>query len=423
MHFIVVGLNYKTASIAVREKVHFSNEILPAAYQHLKNYPSIHGCLILSTCNRVEIYASAKIIEDGLNAIEEFLCAFHNVDKQELQQSLYRKNCQFAVSHLFKVSSSLDSMVIGEYQIQGQVRDAYFMAIKNDAVNNMVNKLFQMAIQIGKKVRSETEIGKGSVSIATLAVELIKQVFQKEHDFHALLIGAGKISSLTAENLQPFHTKISIANRSLEKAEALAEKFNGTVVAYQNRLKAIADNDIIIVSTSSEDYIINKNEIIEILSGPDKKLRIFIDLSIPRNIDPEINDLENCHLYTIDDINNLKISNLSERSKEVDKAEKIIVAISEDYYDWYSKLFIIPTMQEFKNELAVLKQKTIASYKPLISSFDDKQQELVNKVLDSYSELLIKVVMKNIKNVITKENLISMTQSLKNSFTTELNED
>ena len=188
MHLIVVGINFKTADVVIREKLHFSNEVLTDAFSKLNSYGSIKGSVILSTCNRVEIYASADVVENGLNDIVKFMSDFHQISVERILPYVYQKNCQAAVVHLFKVAASLDSMVIGEYQIQGQVRDAYYAAQACSATNSMLNKVFQTAIQIGKKVRSETKIGAGSVSVATLAVEMVKKVFEDKINMNVLLI-------------------------------------------------------------------------------------------------------------------------------------------------------------------------------------------------------------------------------------------
>ena len=423
MHFVVVGLNHKTAPVEIREKLYFSEEEIPQALNTLNTYPAIKGCVILSTCNRIEIYASADIIEDGFKQIADFISAFKNINNEILAPILYKKNCQQAVTHLLKVSSSIDSMVVGEYQIQGQVRDAYTLANESGATNGIINKLFQTAISVGKRVRSETEIGKGSISVATLAIELIKQVIENEHDFSVLLVGAGKMSNLAANNLQQFKScKLSITNRSYEKAVALADKHLGTPISYENRHLAAADTDIIIVSTSSDCYTINANAIKSAIESNPEKSRIFIDLSIPRNVDPAINDFENCLVYSIDDINNLKDLNINKRSLEISKAEEIIHEVSGEYYDWYYKQFIIPTMREIKGDLNILKQRTIATYKNEFGSMESSQQELIDKMLDSYSDKLIKVIMKNIKNSTTNEDLVTIIQNLRKTFTIDINE-
>ena len=389
----------------------------------LNSYPTIKGCVILSTCNRVEIYASAEIIESGFEQIAQFISTYKNIPSEALAPILYQKNCQQAVTHLFKVSSSIDSMVIGEYQIQGQVRDAYTLANNSGATNGIINKLFQTAISAGKRVRTETEIGKGSVSVATLAIELIKQIFQHTQEFNVLLVGAGKMSSLTASNLQQFKTcKITVTNRSNGRALELAAKHRGQVIEFEQRYTGVSNADIIIVSTSSDCYTITADGVKPFAVGQPEKTKIFIDLSIPRNIDPAINEFENCLVYSIDDINNLKDLNINKRSLEISKAEDIINEVSEEYYDWYYKQFIIPTMREIKGDLTILKQRTIASYKNEFGAMESSQQELIDRMLDSYSDKLIKVIMKNIKNSTTNEDLVTIIQNLRKTFTIDINE-
>jgi glutamyl-tRNA reductase len=419
MHLIIAGLNHKTASVEIRDRIHFPTETIQEAYEILNTYPSIKGSVILSTCNRVEIYASVEKVDDAFDEIEEFICKFNNVNRDEVHNNFYKKRCEQAVMHLFKVASGLDSMVIGEYQVQGQVRDAYFRAFELNKTSKLLNKAFQTTINIGKKVRSETEIGKGSVSIATLAVDLIKQIFECPHNLKTLLIGAGEISTLTAANLKQLNSTITISNRSKENAEKLAERFDGKTVDYENRYKAILENDIIIVSTSSKEYTVSKQELSELPELKNGGSRIFLDLSIPRNIDPEINTLENCLLYSIDDINKIVTSNISKRSQEVDKAEKIIAEIADEYYEWYSKQFIIPTMQDLKKRLEVLKEKTILEHSSTYNAFTEEQQVLINELMNSYSDKLIKVLMTNIKKATTNEDIIAITNTLRDSFSME----
>ncbi|MFA6923275.1 MAG: glutamyl-tRNA reductase [Bacteroidales bacterium] len=424
MHFIVVGINFKTAKVDVREKFHFVNESLPEALGILNSYSSVKGSVILSTCNRVEIYASVNNIENGFADIIDFISKFHEIPVEQVLQYIIKKNCQSAITHLFRVIASLESMVIGEYQIQGQVKSAYFTAKENNSTNSMLNKLFQTAIQIGKKVRSETKIGEGSVSVATLAVEMVKQIFEYKNNLNILLIGAGKISTLTALNFQQQfkNCNITVTNRSDINSLELAQKFNSKVIEYGKRFESIIDNDIIIASTSAPNFIVCKHELLMMKDELKDKTRIFIDLSIPRNIDPEINSIENCFVYSIDNINKIIDSTIDKRTIEISKAEKIINDISEDYYEWYAKQFIVPTMIEIKKELIVLKQNTLSSYETFLNNLDEEQKDNINEILDSYSDKIIKVIMLNFRKANSKEDLIEITKTLKNTFTLETNE-
>jgi glutamyl-tRNA reductase len=423
MHLLVIGLNFKTADISIREKAHFSEDIISRALHSLIHYESIHGSVILSTCNRVEIYSSVQNVQQATNDILHFISTFQSIPLDQLDQHTYKKNCQDAVIHLFKVSSSLDSMVVGEYQIQGQVRTAYFRAKESNATNGMLNKLFQTAIQIGKKVRSETAIGKGSVSVATLAVDMVKQIFEHHHHLNLLLIGAGKMSTLTANYFkeQFENCTISVSNRS--GVSEFANKIEGKPIAYSQRFAAILENEVIIVSTSAPNYIICRHEISLMEEQLVGKPRIFIDLSIPRNIDPEINKIDNCFVYSIDDIHKIIDTTLDKRKLEVLKAEKIIHDISEDYFEWYSKQFIMPLMHEIKKGLVGFKKGALELHEPFVEKLDKEQKQELNALMDSYSNKIIKVIMVNLRKASTKEEMISISKVLKNSFTTQIEED
>jgi len=422
MHLLVIGINFKTADVEIREKIHFSEKELSDAHQRLTTYTSIKGSVILSTCNRVEIYSSVTDVDEGSEDIIEFISTFHKVPVASLLPFIYKKNCQEAVVHLFKVSSSLDSMVVGEYQIQGQVRDAYLKAKEGQWTNSLLNKVFQTAIQIGKKVRSETKIGDGSVSVATLAVEMVKRIFENRTQINLLLIGAGKMSNLAADHFQQQFDNCNIMLTNRSGATEMATRIDAQQIEYSQRFAAILQNEVIIVSTSAPNYIICRHEINLMEEKLKGKARIFIDLSIPRNIDPEINKIENCFVYSIDDINKLIDSNLDKRNLEVTKAEKIIQDISEDYFDWYSKQFIMPVMHEIKKGLVVMKQNTLELHEPFTRGLDEAQKDDLNVLLDAYSSKIIKVIMVNLRKASTKEEMISISKILKNSFTLDVDD-
>jgi glutamyl-tRNA reductase len=422
MHFVVVGINYKSADVVVREKFHFPADDIQQAYNKLNSYGSIGGSVILSTCNRVEIYASVDDIDNGINDIVSFISQYHNLPLHEITPFIYKKNCHEAVYHLLGVVSSLDSMVIGEYQIQGQVRNAYFEAKEYKATNGLLNKVFQAAIQTGKRVRNETKIGEGSVSVATLAVEIVTKYFSQNDTFSVLLVGAGKMSTLTAQNFQKFfnNCNIRVANRSLENAHKLAEVFNGHVVDFDKRYEAISSSDVVVVSTSSDDFVVKESLLSEILKSSPVKNRLFIDLSIPRNIDPNISRIGNVRTYSIDDINKIIDSNLDRRATEIDKAKCIINEVADEYFDWYLTQLIMPTMLEIKNRMGVLKDRTISSYGSYFQQIDDKQSAVIHQMLDSYSDKLIKIIMLNIRKATTKEELLSITNTLRETLTLEM---
>ena len=248
------------------------------------------------------------------------------------------------------------------------------------------------------------------------------QIFEDRRNLNILLIGAGKISNLTATYLQQkfANCNITVTNRS--DATELAKRVDGKLIEYSQRFAAILENDVIVASTSAPNFIVCRHEINMMEEALQGKTRIFIDLSIPRNIDPEINKIDNCFVYSIDDINKMIDSNLDKRTLEVSKAEEIIREISEDYFEWYSKQFIMPTMAEIKKGLVVLKQSTLDLHEPFTNELDESQKEELGKVLDAYSDRILKVIMSNLRKASTREEMISITKTLKSSFTIDIPE-
>ena len=338
MHTILVGINYKSADIHIREKLHFDPEVVPAALRHLVSYPSVNGCVILSTCNRTEIYCAAHDIDLASKEILSFLRTYNYIDEAAIAPYLYKKHCKDAVMHLFNVTASLDSMVIGENQILTQVKHYYFIAKNIHATDAILNKVFQTAIHVGKKIRAKTRINNGSVSVGSVAVELLQQLAQTRTIQSILLIGAGKTSEITIKNIRnQIPSKVGIANRSKERATALANTFDAYVIPFEDRYNAIQNYDVIIVSTGAENYILSGDTLAE-HNIADKK--IFIDLSVPRNIDPSVKN-SGFALYTVDDLQGIINQNVEKRNKEITKVKTIINTIYEDYYRWYIKQTIL----------------------------------------------------------------------------------
>ncbi len=418
-HFVVVGINYKNADIIVREKLYFSNNNIEEALVKLKSYNSIYGAVILSTCNRVEIYASVDDINNGFRDIINFLNSYHNINNEDIIKLLYKIHCNQAIIHLYKVISGIDSMVLGEHEIQGQVRNAYNIANAVNLTDNYLNKIFQSAINTGKRVRSETEIAKGSISVASMAVELINSIFEDTEKLNVLIIGAGKIAELTAQNIKDRNYDLTITNRSLDKAKVLAQKLNCNSTSYEERYNEIIKNDIIIVATSSNDFTLEFSEIKAITEKFNNNTKLFIDLSVPRNINPKINEINNCIVFSIDDINKKIDINLKKRNEEVVNACKIVDEESQCYFNWYHKQSIIPTMYQIKDKLNILKERTISDYKNEFGEITDNQKKIIEEMLDSYSDKLIKVIMKNIKEVADKNDMIRIVETLKKSFSIE----
>jgi glutamyl-tRNA reductase len=325
VNILLIGVNHKTAPIQIREKISFSSECLPQALLRLKSYDSIEEDVILSTCNRVEIYATGKSLEGLRKSIWDFIADFHKIKPQEFENYFYEFKGTEAVRHLFKVVSSLDSMVIGEPQIFGQVKESYFKACEYKTIKHNLRNIFEEAIKTGKKIRSETKIGKGAVSMSSAAIELVKKTFNDFEGKKILIIGTGKIGELAVRDLYlKGASKVLVANRTFHRACELARNFNGIAIKWQDILKTLINADIVVSSTSAKDYLIEKEDLERIMQKRKNRTLFLIDLGLPRNIDPKASHISNLHLYNIDDLHQVRFANLNERLSQVKNAERII---------------------------------------------------------------------------------------------------
>lgn len=348
MGFLVLGLNHNSAPLEVREKVAFSQSKIQASLRELIRYPFVEECLILSTCNRVEVYVISEDSQQALSSIRKFLTYHHNL-KDWIAQYLYFYENQEAIRHLFRVVSSLDSMIVGENQIVSQVKQAYLDAVSAGTVDKQFHLIFQTALRVAKKVRTQTEIGKGAVSVSSAGVELAKKVLKGLEGKSILVIGAGKIGELTVRNLaQRGIRMVLVANRTYSRAVELARIFNGKAISFAQLPQALKEVDIVISSTSAPHCILRKKDVLPILRRRTCKPLFIIDLGVPRNVEQEISEIEGVYLYNIDDLEKISQLNRKERMKEALRAEEIVSREAEDFYArleevLFSQLELIPS--------------------------------------------------------------------------------
>ncbi len=327
---MVFGLNHKTAPITLREKVSFASSRLADCLASLKTYEAIAEGAILSTCNRTEIYVSAKDPAAGRASLVKFFA-----DSTQLDPGCFREHCycydgRKAFEHLCRVAASLDSMIVGETQVFGQVKEAYFKARECNALGRHLGPVFEEAIHAGKRVRSETQIGKGAVSTSTAAIELARKIFDTLEGKNVLIIGAGKIGELTVKNLFSRGVRtVLVANRTFAKAQELAAGFGGTAVGFDAINDSILKADIVISSTSAPHFVVTKDDVSALMKQRLQRSLFFIDLGLPRNIDPRAGEIENVYVYNIDDLAGVRDANIRERMAEAAKAEEIIAGCVE----------------------------------------------------------------------------------------------
>jgi glutamyl-tRNA reductase len=325
MKFSLTGLSHVTAPVEVRERLAFKADLLPGALASLRSTPGVMEGVILSTCNRVEIAVTAEDSVDIHGQVAAFLARARDVDPKWLGQYLYYHDDQNAIRHLFRVAASLDSMVLGEPQILGQLKEAYEMAKSQGAVNGFLDAVMTRAFSVAKRVRTETEIGQNAVSVSYAAVELARQIFGSLHGKKVILIGAGKMSELAARHLERNGIgEIAVTNRSPDRARAMAELFRGRIVDYTNFVSVLPEMDVVIASSGAPHYILKRDDMRKVIGARRNRPMFLIDIAVPRNIDPAVNDLDNVFLYDIDDLQKVVAANRENRAQEAEEAEKIV---------------------------------------------------------------------------------------------------
>lgn len=392
----LIGISHKTAPVEIREEVAFSVEEQTELIRAFKNYPEIEGCFILSTCNRTEIYISTDCSEGVFDLVRQRLDAFKNCSHFSSAQTTYELNGIEAVKHFFMVISSLDSQIVGEPQITGQVRDGYELAHGLEATDSVINKLFNFGMQARKKICNDTFLFDGTVSLSFAGVELARKIFSDLAGKEILLIGAGKTAELAAYHfMEDGVNKINVVNRTLEKAVELADKFKGKAYGLNDLKTALANADIVISATSSKEYILTYDVL-----NPICKLRyhqpiFLIDLAIPRDIDPKIETMENVFLYNLDDLEEIVKVNLEQREKEIPRAMKIVEEFTGEFQNWMSAYSMNAVIGKLKEHLDILRRNEIHRFKKQLPENGYSQE--INNLTESIINKVIRQHVKSLK--------------------------
>ena len=378
---VIVGLNHRTAPVEVRERLAFPAETIGHALRGLVEREEIAEGVILSTCNRVEVCVLAGEPYQGAAAVREFLSAYHGMPKEELNGYLYHHQGEEAVKHLFRVSSSLDSMVLGEPQILGQVKDAYGYAAEFRTIGPILDKFYSKAFSVAKRVRTETKVASSAVSVSYAAVELAKKIFGSLRDKTVLLIGAGEMCELAARHLLSAGVKgTMVTNRTFERAVKLAEEFDGMPVRFDELASHLKMADIILSSTGAPHFILKKEDVEEVLRIRKNRPMFFIDMAVPRDIDPDANQIDNVYVYDIDDLNNVIETNLEERQKEAARAEEIVAAEVRGFFRWLEAQQVTPTIVMLRKKFEEMKNAEVAKAISVLGAEDPKTKKVVESL-------------------------------------------
>jgi glutamyl-tRNA reductase len=346
MKFLLAGINHKTAPVELREQLAIPGERLVEATRSLLAHPGVSEAMIVSTCNRVELLAAYK---DAVPDMAAFFDAHFAVQAAVLAPHLYQHRDSEAVRHIFRVASSLDSMVVGEPQILGQVKESYTVARALGAVRSQLDRLLQSAFSVAKKVRSETQIGSSSVSIASVAVDLSRKIFGSLEGKRVLLVGAGKMGELAARHLlQQGASSILVTNRTEERAVRLARNFSGHVLPFKDLHARAVEADIVITSTGSQEFLFRREHGAALLHRRKGRPMFFVDIAVPRDVDPEMNRVDGVFLYDIDDLQSVASSNMADRSREALSAERIVADEVARFARRASALEMVPALVELQ---------------------------------------------------------------------------
>lgn len=403
---VSVGTSHHVAPITFREKLAFSDEQLVHSLQHLRETQQIQEAVILSTCNRVEIYAVPTVrrsAEAAALRLLEFLSRYHRIGMDALKKFSYSHHGSAAIQHLFRVTASLDSMVIGESQIMGQVKSAYEDSRAAGGAGAILNRLFTKAFSVGKRIRTETTIASGAVSISYAAVELAKKIFNTLADKTVAIIGAGEMSELTAKHLVANGvSNVIVANRTYERAVKIAEKFSGTPIAYQSNLGFLINADIVISSTDAPQYLITPRPLADIMRKRKHRYMFLIDIAVPRDIDADVNHIDGVFLYNIDDLEAVVAANLKERRHEATRAEQLVAEEAKRFHAQLQILEVSPTIKALHQQFQqVVEAERVACFDK--ANLSDKQQAAVASMTQAIVKKLLHHPVKNLRQAVNDD--------------------
>ncbi|TDM10664.1 glutamyl-tRNA reductase [Macrococcus lamae] len=417
MHIVVVSVNHRTADVSLREKLTFSELNIESAHQTLINQKSVLEGVIVSTCNRTEIYAVVDQLHTGRYYIQSFLAEWFDVAIEVVKSVTTVKSGDEAVSHLYSVTAGLDSIVLGETQILGQVRDSFLIAQSMGATGTIFNKLFKEAVTVAKRAHSETDISSKAVSVSYAAVELSKKILGTLNDKRILIIGAGEMAELALENLSGSGAEdITVINRTSEKAMNLADKFGGRHLTMNELQCAMMNSDIVITSTSARDYIITEEMMNGIMRMRPSNPIVLIDIAVPRDIDPMVGKHDLVFNYDVDDLKGLVDANLAEREKAAEKIHFMIDHAVLQFTEWVNMLGVVPVITALREKALRIQETTMESIDRKMPDLTDRERKVISKHMKSIINQMLKDPIQQAKELSGHDNRNEQLQFFQEIF-------
>lgn len=390
MYLIALGMNHRTAPVEVREKLAFSSSTMESIVKDLKEIPSLGSFIVLSTCNRIEIYANISRMQDGISDLKRYLCQQAQLSEDEVFRYFHVWTCEEVVEHLFRVTAGLDSMILGETEIQGQVNDAYQYACTMKTSDKILNTLFQEAIRFGKGVRSQTGIDQHPVSVSYAAVELAHSVFGDLSECTVLIIGAGEMGELALKHLVARGVKtVLVSNRSYDRACSLAQEYGGESIRYDQFLTRLVNSDIVIGCTAAAHFVIHAEQVHRVMERVRQRPLFFIDIAVPRDIDPAVKEIPGVILYNIDDLEEVVLEGMQERKKAARKAEEMLQDAVGEFLNWASTLAVIPTIKSLKQKGNEIMEEELKRCFNRLGEMDSRTEKVIRSMAHSIVNKLL----------------------------------
>jgi len=414
MNLQLLGVNHRTAPVEVRERLAIPESKLPHALQQLMTIPGVNEALILSTCNRVEIVAQTA---NGSTDLRHFLKQYFEVDPTPYEPHLYEFRQDDAVRHLFRVASSLDSMVVGEPQILGQVKEAYATARAAGTVQSYLDLLLTRAFAVAKRVRTETAVGSSSVSVASVAVELAGKIFGSLQGKHVCIVGAGKMSELAARHLVAQGAgPVFVANRTYERACALAERFGGQAIKFDSLYENCEKADVVITSTGAPVTIFKREHGARFLAKRRNRPMFFIDLAVPRDVDPEMSKLDGIFVYDIDDLQEAVSSHVESRKKEAEHAESIIRTEVERFHARLQTLHVVPTIVSVQDQFETIRQAELDRVRGRLGKLTPEQEMAVEALTHGIVNKIMHTPIRSLKSAAAGPEMTTIIETFRKIF-------
>lgn len=418
-NIIVIGINHRSATIELREKVSFSQTQIKDRAEELKNLEGVSGIIVLSTCNRTEVYFSTNYKNTGVTSVLDFICLSSGSDIDCLRKHIYIKENEQAVHHLMKVASGLDSMILGESQILGQIENLYNCARDCKLSDNVLNTLFQKAISTGKRVRTHTSIDRNALSVGSVAVIYAKKIFGCLKNKKVLVLGAGETGELTIRHLVANGVRtVIVANRTYENACKIAREFSGKAIRFNEFTDYLKEADIVIGCTAAPHNVVNYEDVLPIMKERKGRPLLFIDIAVPRDIQPEVANIENVSLCDIDSFQSEINNNKAIREMEAHKAEKLINEEVEEYMKWWDALYVVPIIKALKDKAEDIKEQEVnRALKKLDSmSLTDKEKNIIHSLAHSIVNKILSDPIVNLKEYALSEKGDQYLEALQKLF-------